>query len=647
MITPMSKIEIIGHKGHLYPTLEELQKWGKLHIDNIPVIDFVRGSFLHRIYFDEAQCKERDVREIMEKALDEIIGQIPREIYNELDEKLKQVGAKGRLTLREIEPVELLLFVKDMQNEFQPLIRRKQELTDEMGIILEYKKIAKSLLELLSKYELEKRWEIIGITISKGQEYIISLLKEQLERITSHNYAVFPSDPYDDRIAIIIGYERYCADGVQRLLFGSGIKEMPLPIKFRDRPIDVTLALMEERMLVLPSEVDEVKDALRSFFLENGARILQVRADNQDHLLRFKVSSKFAQTKYTFVIRGWAPTDEVHAIKEALEDKFQGLVVMKELPVKMTHDEHTPVALRNPKLMRPFERLVGFYALPMYGTIDPTSSLSLFFPIFFGLVLGDVGYGILLATFAGIMYALARGRQYLKDISLIAFTFSIYSIIFGFLYGELFGVRMGLKPLLPQLARGHANSTEGVVLNYLILAVSFGGLHVLYGIVLGIIVSFRRTEITKVLEGFARVMILFGITFIVCKLMHVLPSIFFLIGIALLIISIPFLIYAGGILASLEISTLIGNILSYCRLMALGMGSVYITFVGDELDYLIENEVLGKVVLIIVHAFNLVVHIAVPTIHALRLHYVEFFTKFFVSGGKPYVPLKKTEIILY
>jgi V/A-type H+/Na+-transporting ATPase subunit I len=195
------------------------------------------------------------------------------------------------------------------------------------------------------------------------------------------------------------------------------------------------------------------------------------------------------------------------------------------------------------------------------------------------------------------------------------------------------------------LARGHAEGAE-VILNYLILAVSFGILHVLYGIVLGIIVSFRKKGIEKALEGIARIVILFGIIFIVCKLMHVLPSIFLLVGVLLLIISIPFLIYAGGLLAGLEISTLIGNILSYCRLMALGMGSVYIVFVGDELDDLIENAVLGKVVLVIVHAFNLMIHIAIPTVHALRLHYVEFFTKFFVHGGKPYVPLKKTEITL-
>ncbi len=645
MITLMSKIEIIGHKGYLYPTLEELQKWGKLHIDNVPVIDFVRGSFLHRIYFDEAQCKERDVREAMEKAFDEIVSHIPREISYELNEKLKQVGANGRSPLQEMKPDEALSFTKAVQDELQPLIRRKQELMDEMGIILEYKKIAKSLLELLLKYELERRWGIIGIMISKEQSYIISLLKEQLEKITDRNYAVFPSDPYDNRIAIIIGYERLYANEVEKLLFGSGMKEMPMPVKFRDRPIDVTLALMEERLLVLPPEIDEVKDALRSFFLENCAKILLMRANNQDHLLRFKVSSKFAQTRYTFVIRGWAPTDAVHALRASLKDKFQGLVVMKELPVKTTYEEHIPVILRNPRVLRPFERLVGFYALPMYGTVDPTSSLSIFFPIFFGVVLGDVGYGILLATFAGIMYALAGKRQYLKDISLIAITFSIYSIIFGFLYGELFGIRMGLKPLLPQLARGHADSAQ-VVLNYLILAVSFGILHVLYGLILGIIVSFRRRNITKSLEGIAMIMILFGISFIVCRLMHVLPSIFFFVGVSFLIISIPLLIYAGGILAGLEISTLIGNILSYCRLMALGMGSVYIVFVGDELDYLIENEALGKAVLVIVHAFNLVIHIAIPTVHALRLQYVEFFTKFFVSGGKPYMPLRKTEITL-
>jgi V/A-type H+-transporting ATPase subunit I len=641
MITPMSRVEIIGHKDYLYPTLEGLQKWGKLHIDKIPVADFARGSFLHRIYFDEARCKERDIREAVEMALDEIVGQIPKEIYCELNEKLNYAGKE----IPEAEPNEALSFVTVMQDRLQPLIRRKQTLTDEMSVILEFKKIANLLLEMLARHELERRWEIIGVTINKEQMYVISLLKEQLEKITSHNYAVFPSDPYNDRIVIIIGYERHCADAVENMLFGSGIKEIPMPTAFRNRPLDVTLALMKERLLVLPSQIEEIKDELRSFFLENGTDILLMRSENQDHLLRFKVSSQFAQSKYTFVVRGWAPTDEVHAIRASLEDKFQGMVVMKELSVKTNHEEYAPVVLRNPKILRPFERLVDLYALPMYGTFDPTSSLFIFFPIFFGMILGDVGYGVLLAILAGVMYVLARERQYLKDISLIAFTFSGWSIIFGFLYGELFGVRLGLKPLLPLLARGHAKGPE-IIINYLLLAVSFGILHVLYGIVLGIIVSFRRKDVSNALEGFARVMILFGATFIVCNLINVLPSTFFLIGISLLIISIPLLIYAGGIIAGLEISTLIGNILSYCRLMALGMGSVYIVFVGDELDYLIENAVLGKVVLVLVHTFNLMIHIAIPTIHALRLHYVEFFTKFFVSGGKSYVPLKKTEITL-
>ncbi len=145
---------------------------------------------------------------------------------------------------------------------------------------------------------------------------------------------------------------------------------------------------------------------------------------------------RFATTEETFITEGWVPDDRADRIREALEKATNGRIYIEELEVE--DDAKVPVEYENPSFATPTQVLMDIYARPRYSELDPTLMVAIVFPIFFGLILGDVGYGaILLALSLGLRKIVKgdEGRMLLKVLSYA----SISSIIFGILYSEIFG----------------------------------------------------------------------------------------------------------------------------------------------------------------------------------------------------------------
>jgi V/A-type H+-transporting ATPase subunit I len=298
-----------------------------------------------------------------------------------------------------------------------------------------------------------------------------------------------------------------------------------------------------------------------------------------------------------------------------------------------------PVALRNPPYFRPFELLTKLLPTPRYASIDPTPFVGIFFPLFFGMILGDVGYGLILLAAAAALVGFARGRRVQREVGQILLVASIYTIIFGAVYGEYFGELgaklLGLGP--PLIDR----RTSVVPMLYFALAV--GTVHVLVGLVLGVVSALRAH---KKREALSR---LFSILTLLC-VAGILVSYFAPVAallrrpllMAMLVIA-PVLLLSGGLLAPFELLRNLGNIVSYARIMAVGLASVLLAYVANELAGAAGSVWVGVVVAVLLHAFNLLLGVFAPTIHALRLHYVEFFSKFVESGGRRYEPLRKTD----
>jgi V/A-type H+-transporting ATPase subunit I len=217
---------------------------------------------------------------------------------------------------------------------------------------------------------------------------------------------------------------------------------------------------------------------------------------------------------------------------------------------------------------------------------------------------------------------------------------SIWSIAFGFLYGEFFG-ELGEK-----LFHMHAFFPRGqAVVSLFIFSLAFGVVHVSLGFALGIYQAFKLRQRHELLDRVAKVIALIGVFAIVAVASDFLPRTMLTPSIGTVIVGTALLIYSlgwiGFLLGPIEILSTLGNILSYLRLAAIGLSSVYLALVANELAGVLGGGIVGIIVGALFHALNIALGILSPTIQSLRLHYVEFFGKFYEGGGTDFVPFKR------
>jgi V/A-type H+-transporting ATPase subunit I len=176
------------------------------------------------------------------------------------------------------------------------------------------------------------------------------------------------------------------------------------------------------------------------------------------------------------------------------------------------------------------------------------------------------------------------------------------------------------------------------------MSVAIGAVHVTLGLILGIWEAIQDKSRNHLLERGGMLVGLIGLFFIVGVLTDFLPQGFMSVSIALVIVGIVLLSTSLGclgiVMGPIEFITLVGNVLSYLRIAAIGLASVYLAKVANEVAGITGNIIVGVIIAFLIHALNLVLGMFSPTIHSLRLHYVEFFRKFYEGGGRPYEPFK-------
>ena len=383
--------------------------------------------------------------------------------------------------------------------------------------------------------------------------------------------------------------------------------------------------------------------------IENYCDVIAIDAEKE------KVRSKLLKTKTTFYLEGWLP--------EQLVPKASRLLEQTDCCYRFAEpqeDEEVPVLLDNKNFFVPFEAITEMYSLPDYKGFDPTSIYALFYALFFGMMLSDAGYGIImtLACLVVLRKFKLEGTTY-KMIKLFVYC-GISTIIWGALFGGWFGdfIQVFARTILGKEVVIDAlwfNPLDDPM-KLLIFSLGLGIIHLFIGMGIKAYMQIREGHWFDAIcdEGFWYLTIIGLIALLGGGIVSpVLPQ----IGKWLAVAGAAGLLLTGGrhnkgigkVTGGLSniynITSYMSDILSYARLLALGLATGVIAQVVNTMGSLFGGGAIGLIILLVMfvfgHALNLAINALGAFIHASRLQYVEFFGKFYEDGGEPFNPFRK------
>src|SRR3989338_2559575 len=635
MITTMSKIELFVLKDDLPQAIDILYGLGLLHIEQIHLTKIMEQRGILRLSLSPEEEKEKAASEILIKEVNELLKDIKYLAHSCLEEKVsekEELEAKPTQELTEI-------ILKQIKPQFSSLNKEIANLEDELKILPQYKEILEAFSVSQRELKIHEEMNCLALIFDKRYEKDMQIFKKHLEDKTKSELEVYLASLGPKKIVAILFYPPPIAKEIDAELFKQGTQKVELPARYLIQPLNETLKYIEARLNQIPAEIEKLKLTCFEFAQKNISLICTIKTLALNRLERILVLSNFLQSKYTVVVTGWLPTRDLNYFTQTLEKSLGKRFAIYDRTRLVKHPQNIPVLLENPKLIRPYELLLRLLPPPVYGTKDATGLVSLFFPIFFGLIVGDIGYGLIFLVTA--LFLKKSAKFFSRSIGAILFAVSLSTIFFGFLYGEFFG-NFGKEYLkLPHILFDRQES----IIPFLILALSVGACHVSIGFLLGIIEAIHKKHKREGIEKIAILAGLAGLFLLVATMVKILPSKFLPVSIVLLVVVTILLVMVRGFLGPLEAISAVANILSYARIMALGLAGVMMATIANHIGGLPENMFIGIILASLLHALNLVLSVFSPTIQSLRLHYVEFFSKFYEPGGKRYAPFRKKEVV--
>jgi len=641
---PMVKVRVMTAKDYSNKALKILHRAGVLHVE------------------ESEELKPVD-REAIERESSQVA-----ELLADIDNALAYIPKGERILLEEDIEVIYTRPFSETENEVSRLCTKLSNMHQR---IVKLNEEAEELKEL-KKY-LETLWQQADIRLRDlnfSGSYLLSRVFVLPSEIYETLYSKLKIYLFGSIVATIenetvlhVIAEVENQEIIESLVKDNGGKVLQIPDE--DLTLGEFVGVAEGRIHSLEEELTKLYREIESKTRENLERLILFREALSAENERLSVLEKACEAKYVTLIEGWIPESNVEATISEVRENIGYVFIDTRNPEQA---EEPPTKMRNLTALKPFQIIVNLFGIPKYREWDPTPIIAYSFAFFFGLMLGDVIYAagiILLAKFALRRFVDDPESEGFKLFQRIFYISSGVALVIGLLTGTYLGnfyQFFGIESLA--LAEG-IKVLLGDAMSFIVFALGIGLIHVNIAHVMALIKGIREGN-KAVIPGKAGLFILqiAGIPWIIHFLgidipllnAQIYPTLVYimLLGVVLIVVSSIMQqgVFLGSILWLFDITGILGDVMSYCRLAGVGLATYYLAMVFNMMSGLIAGMVpagimrlvLGTLIAIVVLLFGHVLNLLLSTIscfvHSLRLCFVEFLFKFYEGGGREYSPFR-------
>lgn len=419
---------------------------------------------------------------------------------------------------------------------------------------------------------------------------------------------------------------------------------------------DEIIAAQRKRRDALEGEIGEAEAEARERTADREA--LMILSDHFGERIGLgAVERNLLHTESTFLIEGWIDTLNRRHIERGLSERFDGIELFFRRPLE---DEHPPIQLANRQLLRPFEFVTTLYGRPTYREVDPTPFLAPFFILFFAMCLTDAGYGLALSAAAAVILMKLKPSGGAGKLVKVLFAGGLVTAAVGLVTGGIFGIETEALPAF--IRRFVFINPLQEPMTMLNIAFLMGIVHILFGMGIKMVSNFRAGLVWDAIFD-DLLWILFIIALVPLGYSAILggtipPQLAAWSTRASLAIAAGIFLTGGrkqkhiiakffkGITGFYDVVGYFGDVLSYARLLALGLATSAIALAVNGIAKMVlglpyyTGYVAALLVLVLGHGFNFAVNTLGAFVHSGRLQYLEFFSRFFAGGGKEFQPFR-------
>lgn len=662
----MQQVVVAGRQSDSRAVMQALQQAGVLHIVPLEAQGFQTGPLA-----GQAAEERRDAERLLART-ESTVGElgVPR-------------SAAAALPAETQWPA----LVEQAAVPAGALSDRETELRADLDTQRSYGDVVRALSRAAGTLDRSVRVTLIPLTTEKPEE--LQAAQDALKAELGDRFAVGSERVSERQTAVVVAVLKADRERARAALGKARLGELRLPGRFERLPLSDVATAFEQIAAHNPQALEQVAAEKRTLAQQHGPALAAIRNALADRVGIDDARAQTARGKYGFVLQGYVPEDRIPDLQRALEPYKQS--AMFELhPVDAHHGDGVPVQLKNSSYTENFEFMLNISDPPKYGTFDPSWVVAWFFPLFFGFIVADIGFGALFL--AAALWGLAKARRgeslpvnllgitldpaTLKRVGVVLQTMSLWSIFWGFLTGEFFGnilEKLHLFYVNPDLIKrvwgvtlgGEEHGTGVIPILFprvlpefsntiMLICIAVGVIFMLWSWALKAQLTWKHKHMHHFWEAVGMLGGLVGLILLayVSRAGQAFGALgnfgnpLVLVMLAGFIVFLVGLVQARNPLMLIEILSNGGNIISFTRLFAVGVAAAILANLATDVGWglggvlPVIGPLLGIVLGLIVHTFLFVLTILGHIMQPIRLVWVEYLnpTGFYQETGIRYAP---------